>query len=787
MKKSFAQRVNAQFQGQFQGGSVLNAFEILNAASMRWPVVRYHLKPVDREPDQTERGALVQRMWELRRQHDAFCPGHRFVLSESPETVVVPAEWLIPDQENYEGYQVRRGESFELAADNSAHTPLVADIVKRALINHLKRSSGSLGVIWQDFNGFCELPQSQGTAPVQYVRRFEVIPARLKAGRWVLKVHLGTMSIDSRSLGDYFANGDVETLSERIALKRRNRETRQSGPTAIRVLVNDGKSRPEVMELKSPEDLIRQAEQDPALQMERAEDQVICVAFPSKEVEVNLCHVWLILDTQITGEQHRETILSTDTRMMWFDQIRGAIDGAEVHGAPLRLDQKLYRVGDSDVVRVELPALTLKVSASEEGQLPGCRAEADAIRRRAEQRQRAVRQNGYLNRSKTNISPLLAVPARWSQAQGQRLLTDLNHVLESLQLRVRFSGPFPYQTPEDITRAVEAQKATAVLAVLPEGSRVPQARGDMHELIKRQRGMPPSQCVQFDRTLHPRYAQVPWSDIPPHEARRIKGRYDVLVQNLLAKCNFMPFLPAEPFHYNVHVGIDVGGLHNNFAMSCVGYGLAQGHPIFLPDRIEVDTQQVEPIPHSRLCAAIDQSFTEIRQVVVQHGQDADFNRVLFFRDGDLNGQGELWQEIDGLKALHAQWLARGFIRPDASWVVVEVSKRAEFWRQLDQQGQRVENPLVGTVSFPFENPNQALVSTSGEPYLRQGTASPLFVTMTPIAGTFSPHEIIRDLVWEADLCFTQPGIGMSLPYVLHVADQGALHLSKGYGTPGIPL
>lgn len=787
MRKSFAQRVSAQFQGQLQNGTVLNAYEVVNASSLRWPVVRYHFNHPDRSQEHTERGVLVSHMWNLRRAHEAACPGHRFVLAESPDTVLVPADWLIPDHDDHEGYEIRRGQAFELSALNAEHAMLVGELLKRALISHMKRSSGTLGAVWQDFNGFCELPPAQGVDAVRYVRRFEAIPARLKAGRWVLKVRLGTVSVDGRSFADYFRDGDVGTLAEYLVLKRRNRETRQSGPTAIRVLVNTGTSRPEVMELKSPEELMQRAEQDPAVQMAQAEDRLTCIVYPDREVEVDLRHAWLILDTQITGEQHRETILSTDTRAAWFEQIRGVVDGAEVHGTPLRLDNQLFRLDSQDVLRIELPALTLKVSPTEEGILPGSRAEAGEIRSRAEQRQRAVRQYGYPNRRQANISPLLAVPATWRADQGQRLLADLNSVLESLHLRIRFSGPLPYRTPEDIIRSVETHKATAVLAVLPEGARAPQVRGDMHERIKRQRGMPPSQCVQFDRTLHPKYAGVPWTDVPPREARQVKGRYDLLVQNLLAKCNFMPFLPAAPFHYNVHVGIDVGGLHNNFAMSCVGYGLATGHPIFLPDRIEVDTQQVEPIPHTRLCAAIDQSFTEIRQIVLHHEQEPDFNRVLFFRDGDLNGHGTLWQEIDGLKQLHAKWLEQGFIRADASWVVIEVSKRAEYWRQLERQGQRVENPLVGTVSFPFEDPHQALISTSGEPYLRQGTASPLFVTMTAIAGTFDPQEVARDLVWEADLCFTQPGVGMSLPYVLHVADKGALQLSRGYGTPGIPL
>ena len=43
------------------------------------------------------------------------------------------------------------------------------------------------------------------------------------------------------------------------------------------------------------------------------------------------------------------------------------------------------------------------------------------------------------------------------------------------------------------------------------------------------------------------------------------------------------------------------------------------------------------------------------------------------------------------------------------------------------------------------------------------------------------------MVWEADMCFTKPDIGMSLPWVLHVSDAGALQLARSYQITGITL
>jgi hypothetical protein len=48
-------------------------------------------------------------------------------------------------------------------------------------------------------------------------------------------------------------------------------------------------------------------------------------------------------------------------------------------------------------------------------------------------------------------------------------------------------------------------------------------------------------------------------------------------------------------------------------------------------------------------------------------------------------------------------------------------------------------------------------------------------------------RVLRDLVWQADMCFTKVDMGMSLPWVLQVADQGALQLSRSYQITGITV
>jgi len=99
----------------------------------------------------------------------------------------------------------------------------------------------------------------------------------------------------------------------------------------------------------------------------------------------------------------------------------------------------------------------------------------------------------------------------------------------------------------------------------------------------------------------------------------------------------------------------------------------------------------------------------------------------------------------------------------------------------------ISNPLVGQCIFPFDDFATGLICTTGEPYLSQGTAGPLKINIIDVSGKSNRQQVVQDLVWEADMCFTKPDIGMSLPWVLHVADAGALQAARSYRITGITL
>ena len=126
--------------------------------------------------------------------------------------------------------------------------------------------------------------------------------------------------------------------------------------------------------------------------------------------------------------------------------------------------------------------------------------------------------------------------------------------------------------------------------------------------------------------------------------------------------------------------------------------------------------------------------------------------------------------------------------PNAVWTAVEIHKRAENLRLFRRTNELIAgNPLAGQCVLGFSRPDEALVCTTGEPYLTQGTASPLIVRKVDLIGTATMESVLEDTVWESDMGYTKPDMARGLPWVLHVADTGALQAARSYRITGITV
>jgi hypothetical protein len=772
-----------------------NAYNILDLSSLRWQVSTYRVERLDGDdPKHEDRGKITDIIWRLRKRGKGRYPGYGFIIDVDEVTVAVPSTWEIPHQDDFEGYRIVFESTLEVRATELEHERFIAGILRDAIKSHFKQNySDKLGDLWQDYRDFCQMPQAATTdQDVLFCRKFRVSPKLLKSGRWVIQVEVSTTPLDAWTFDDYYRRGEVERLADMIKVKRANRLTRKNEPTEIRVWCDDQsicRSLAGVLELARPEDVLEHALLNPADQQVLAGRTIRCNPFKQPTIDVPLNKLRLILETQIMQESHRETILEPDVREGFYKTLRDFLDGMNAYGKVIRLAANPVLAEDFEMLLITPPALLIRTSPDQVGRIPALEdCSEGALRQRMRKRDENVRKHGFLQQRP--INPLLACQEDFGEDRAHRLKVDLNWILKQQGLDFRFGSPCSFDSVEEITQVVERGKHDTLFVVLPERRLMSQS--DTYEKIKKSIPIP-SQCIQCENTLPPEWVNKSWRDFREADWRRanaVQKHYWQCVLNLLVKHGWVPFAPADPFNYNIHVGIDVGGMHNNRVMACVGYGFArpQEELVFLPWRIDLDTNQAEPIPSGYLYKGLSLMVEELRSRLIEAGIEPDFNRVLFFRDGDLRGKGDTWNEIDDLKRLRQEFYKeRRWIDNDSLWTTTELSKSAEHWRLLRQSALIVDNPIVGRCVFPFDDENTAVVCTTGSPYLSQGTASPLVVRIRDIYGHANREEVLRDLVWEADMCFTKIDTGTSLPWVLHVANAGALQLSKTYSITGITV
>ena len=785
--KKFTDSKNTEF---------LNAYSIHNREDLSWEVAIYKIVQLNGNQSKNEdRGKIKDIMWDLRWKHKGLCPGYGFIFDVDETTVAIPKDWKIPQENDFKGYRVTRHREFKAKMSNPDHRTIVKGILRESIKQHFKNNpSDEIGPFWQYFNSFCQMPDlANSDQDIIYCRRFHVSPELLENNLWVLQTEIRTKSIDGRTFADYYRRGEVEQLAEMIRLKQENRLTRQNQPLGIQVWHFPGNTTAIVLELDNPDEIVAHAKLDPTDQISRADQTLLCKQYKKLPISVPLNEIRFIPDSGIAQERHQETIIAPEERANWYNVLRDFLNGLEIYGQTLNLAETPINTQQFETIQFVPPKLRVSPSLKGIDLIPtptdGSPQELKSRRRKLTDH---LRKNGYLQQRP--INPLLVYPQSFGQERASCLKRDLNWLVIQQGLDFQFEAQCPYKTVYDIKRKVEQEKYDTLFVVLPEGRNEKHSDTDMHEKIKQEISIP-SQCIHHDNTL-PRK----WVDRHPGEfrkanpraAHKVQDRYKQCILNLLVKHHWVPFAPAEPFHYNVHVGIDVGGVHNNRVMVCAGYGFAQPSEglIFLLKEVNIRTQKVEPIPDRYFYSGLLSLFDELYQNLVDNGiEKPDFNSVLFFRDGRLGGQGDHWNEKDTLDKLFKKLQGRKWIDNDALWTALEISKRAAFWRALRRSNNNtIENPTVGRCIFPFSDKDAAITCTTGEPYLsRQGTASPLLVRIHNIYGTANLKDALRDLFWETDMCFSKIDTGTKLPWALHVANRGALQLSKAYKITGITI
>ncbi len=772
-------------------GHRLGAYEILNAQELAWPANIYKVDFRDQaHQGHDSRGDLKGILFDLKRK--AGWTGYGFMVDLNEAEVAVPAAWELAESVTEPGYEVSLFKTVTARASKPSTRSIVRGILKEGIKRHFKDNlDGELGPLWQDYGAFCQRPIGLRQADNLMCRRFSFAIRVLADGTFVFQPIVSTTTVDGRTMAQYYEQGEVGTLCEAIDAKRANRLNRKNRPTQVRVLEeNPQTGMARVLELGDIASIIEDAQGHSLQQRSRSHRKVICRQFGGRSYDVPLSSLRLILASQVTREDHAETVIAPHQRMKSMQEIRDFIHGCEVYGFKLDLAEKLVNADRFDHEIVLPPAVYVRGRDGARARLaPPRRASYRDLQQRSRKRLRHIQENGFLVRRP--ISPMLAWPRRFPTAQGNRLKADLEAIWSEQGIDASFYL-IRYDNVAQIRAELEQGDCNTLLAVLPERPHAPRSGSDTHSQLKRNLDVP-SQCIHYQNTLPKAWIGKSWAELQringagSGRARRIHQRYGLCLGNLLVKHHCFPFAPAEAFEYNVHVGLDVGGVHNTHAVACLGYGFHDPDAVlfFLPQEIPINVQQKEPIPTDCLFDGLLELFERIKSELDQVNLPANLNSVLFHRDGSLLGAGDSWNERDALKRLFEEIRQRGWVDRDAVWTAVEVLKTAEHWRIFGQSGPEIRNPMVGYAVFPFEDHREAVVATTGEPYLTQGTSLPLMLRISDIAGLSDRDRVVRDVVWQADLCFTKPDMGMRLPWVLNVADSGALQLSNSYQISGI--
>jgi len=770
----------------------LNGYLISNLAELRWKAAIYKIEPAARVST-PNRATVKEVMWNFKKAHGGLCPGYGFIVEVDEDCVAVPAEWQIPDGTGWEGHAFRRVDEAEIHGGDPRQAILFARIVKDALRSHLKKMGPAvLGPLWQDYSTLCQIPTSQTENGFAFCRRFDFDAKPLSNGRWALRFTVSTASIDAEPITRYYAEGRVGELANLIRAKLSQRTNRRGRPVKVRVLhgtTNNGQRNARVLDLFSPDQILDDAKLSPSEQKERANLELQCQDFVKGAIAVPRQHCYLILDSQITHDDHDETILEPGERAEWAKRLRDVTDGCEIIGKRMVLSSIPLGGGDFESLHILPPALHVRDAFGLTVLDAPAEATAKCLHERAKAREHHVRRFGFYE--SRPLAPLLAVPAILDRRVGETVGTLLNQLLEERNIAFRFPAPFFYKDVASVQRQIENGRHDVLFCVLPEGRYEAFSDHNTHEQIKRRIPVP-SQCVCHDNAFPKPLRGMSFEQglkRDPRLGRRMKNQVELCLSNLLVKAQWFPFIPAECANYNVHIGFDVGGKLNTTVVASIGYGFGNpnGGFLFKTVEIEMNSEKGEPVPLDPLFHGLLRLIEETREALESIGEQPNFDRVLFMRDGQLLGDGDEWNEIDALTRLLAHCKSNEWLGPAPIWSAVELMKAGDGWRVLKRAAGKVENPLVGYCCFPFPSPKEGLLCTTGEPYLSQGTAMPIKFRIQEIAGVSLRENVLRDLVWEADMCFTKLDMGQSLPWTLHIADTGALQLSRSYQISGIPV
>jgi hypothetical protein len=238
------------------------------------------------------------------------------------------------------------------------------------------------------------------------------------------------------------------------------------------------------------------------------------------------------------------------------------------------------------------------------------------------------------------------------------------------------------------------------------------------------------------------------------DEERVAKRYSAYLRHaalgMLQINRKWPWVLATPLHYDVHVGIEV---QNRKVGLTFVYGGGKEY-LFRVAKSNHSEKLSARLLKTELYAALKE---DLRAFGVHP-------RSIVFHRGGRSFPGEVY----GIRLAMLELQKEGVLSQGCEWGVVELHRKsARGLRVFDGDSSRVNNPQIGT--FSVINESSGVVCTTGTPFLRKGTASPVQVTM--VEGALDVGLVLRDTFNLSHLAWSSPEMCSRLPVTLRLADQ----------------
>ena len=232
-----------------------------------------------------------------------------------------------------------------------------------------------------------------------------------------------------------------------------------------------------------------------------------------------------------------------------------------------------------------------------------------------------------------------------------------------------------------------------------------------------------------------------------------------------------PWLLGEELYGDCIIGIDVSD------KNVWSYSFTFGEKGKYLGASKGKVQNKESIESEKFKAGIKKAI----KVDYSRREEEEIERLIVHRDGELTNEEKngLREALDELKS------ETEVITGETDFIALDIRKKTAFRIYDEFREDTFGHPDVGAIVELDKD--QALVSTNGYPYISQGTAQPLLMSVEDANCDFDLDKLARDLIFLSELNWSSPTTPWKIPATIKLAEDMSELLQEGYDIKNIHL